>query len=110
MAVGGGRGGIVALHIQYLGFELKPRGRVYSYRVLNTKSEAREFTMTITNQAFADSNLLYQDAASLCYQKLQKELSGETDGQPLPSHYTISEQELDDYRDKYRPAKKQRSW
>jgi len=100
----------VALHIQYLGFELKARGRVYSYRVLNTKSEAREFTMTISNQAFLESNVPYQDAASLCYQKLQKELSSETAGQPLPSHYTISEQDLDDYRDKHRPAKKQRSW
>lgn len=98
------------MHIQYLGFELKPRGRVYSYRVLDAKSEAREFTMTITNQAFADSHLLYQDAASLGYQKLQKELSSETAGQPLPSHYTISEQELDEYCGKYRPAKKQRSW
>ncbi len=63
----------MALHIQYLGFELKPRGRVYSYRVVDTKSEAREFTLTISNQAFVESNVPYQDAASLCYQKLQKE-------------------------------------
>jgi hypothetical protein len=100
----------VALHIQYLGFELKPRGRVYSYRVVDTKSEAREFTLSISNQAFVDSNVPYQDAASLCYQKLQKELSAETSEQPLPNHYTISGQDLDDYRDKHRPAKKQRSW
>ncbi|HEV2494459.1 MAG TPA: hypothetical protein VG204_15460 [Terriglobia bacterium] len=100
----------MALHIQYLGFELKPRGRVYSYRVLNTKSEAREFTLTISNQAFLDSNVPYQDAASLCYQKLQRELVTETAERPLPNHYTISAQDLDDYRHKYRPAKKQRSW
>jgi hypothetical protein len=100
----------VALHIQYLGFELKPRGRVYSYRVVDAKSEAREFTLSISNQAFVDSNVPYQDAASLCYQKLQKELSAETSEQPLPNHYTISGRDLDDYRDKHRPAKKQRSW
>ena len=103
-------GGAVASHIQYLGFELRPRGRVYSYRVLNTKSESREFTLTISNQAFVDCNVPYQDAAALCYQKLQKELSAETAEQPLPSHYTISDQDLDEYRDKYRPPKKQRSW
>ncbi len=100
----------MALHIQYLGFELKPRGRVYSYRVLNTKAEARDFTLTISNQAFVDCHVPYQDAASLCYQKLQKELSSETVDQPMPSHYTISDQDLDEYRDKYRPAKKPRSW
>ncbi len=95
--------------IQYLGFELKPRGRDYSYRVVDSMSESREFTLTISNQAFAEKRVPYQDAAAVCYQKLQRELLAETDEQPLRRHFTISDQELDDYREKYRPAKK-RSW
>ncbi len=95
--------------IQYLGFELKPRGRDYSYRVVDSISEFREFTLTISNQAFAEKRVPYQDAAAVCYQKLQRELLAETDEQPLRRHFTISDQELDDYREKYRPAKK-RSW
>jgi len=92
--------------IQYIGFQLKPRGRDYSYRVVDPKSGTREFTLTISNQAFHEGLVPYQDAASLCYQKLQRALAGETPETPLQRHFTISNQELDEYREKYRPAKK----
>ena len=92
--------------IQYLGFQLKPRGRDYSYRVVGPKSETREFTLTISNQAFADRQVPYQDAADLCYQKLRKELAAENAESPLPRHHTISKQELDEYRARYRPVRR----
>ncbi len=95
--------------IQYIGFQLKPRGRDYSYRVVDPKTETREFTLTISNQAFFEKHVPYQDAASLCYQKLQRELLTETAEQPLRRHFTISDQELDDYREKYRPTKKRKN-
>ena len=95
--------------IQYVGFELKPRGREYSYRVVNPKSEIREFTFTISNKVFTERHVPYQDAASICYQKLQKELLAETPERPLQHHLSISEEELDDYHEKHRPARK-RSW
>jgi hypothetical protein len=97
------------VQIQYLGFETRPRGRDYLYRVIDAKSEKREFTFTISNQAFAENRLPYQDAADLCYQKLQKALGLESSEQPLPGHSTLSNQELDEYREKHRPAKR-RSW
>ncbi len=92
--------------IQYVGFELKPRGRDYSYRVVSAKSEARKFTLTISNQAFTEGQVCYQDAAAICYQKLQRELLAEKPEQPLRRHFTVSDQELDDYRQKYRPLKR----
>lgn len=92
--------------IQYIGFELKPRGRDYSYRVVDPKTENREFTLTISNQAFVERRVPYQDAAAVCYQKLQRELATESPEQPLRRHFTISDQELEEYRAKYRPAKK----
>ena len=97
------------MQIQYLGFENRPRGRDYNYRVLIPKSENREFTFTISTQAFAERRVPFQDAADICYQKLQKELGLETAEQPLPRHSTISNQELDEYREKYRPPKR-RTW
>ncbi len=90
--------------IQYIGFQLKPRGREYSYRVVDPKVETREFTLSISNQAFLERHFPYQDAAGLCYQKLQRELAAETPEEPLRKHFTISDQELDAYREKYRPA------
>ncbi len=92
--------------IQYLGFQLKPRGRDYNYRVVAAKSEPREFTLTISNQAFADRHVPYQDAADLCYQKLRKDLAAETAESPIPRHHTVSIQELDEYRARHRPARK----
>jgi hypothetical protein len=94
------------VQIQYLGFELKPRGRDYRYLVVDPKSENREITFTITNQAFLDCGIRYQDAAELCYQKLRTALNVEANAQPLPRRSTISEQELHEYRDKNRPAKR----
>ena len=92
--------------IQYVGFQLKARGREYSYRVVDMKNEAREFTLTISNQAFVDQHVPYQDAAAICYQKLQRELAGEDAEEPLKRHFTISDEELEVYRQKYRPSKR----
>ena len=97
------------MQIQYMGFQLKPRGREYCYRVLDTRAETREFTLTILNQAFAGNRVPYQDAADLCYQKLQRALGAETAEQPLPRHATISDQEIEEYERKHRPVKR-RSW
>jgi hypothetical protein len=98
-----------AVQIQYLGFQTKSRGRDYTYLVIDPKSENRQFTFTISNQAFAEGRVPYQDAADLCYKKLQKDLGLETAGQPLPRHFTLSDVDLEDYRAKHRPARR-RTW
>ena len=60
--------------IQYAGFQVQPYGREYSYYVLNPPAASRHFLLTISHQAFAERQILYQDAADLCYQKLQRDL------------------------------------
>jgi len=99
----------LVIQIQYLGFQLKAHGRDYAYRVINKQAEGREFVFTISNRAFAEKHLPFQDAAALCYQKLQKALDIETAEHPLPRRSTLSDQELDAYREAHRPARK-RSW
>ena len=91
--------------IQYAGFQVQPYGREYSYYVLNPPAASRHFLLTISHQAFAERQILYQDAADLCYQKLQRDLVAETGEQPLPPHCVVSDQELDAYRDTHRPTK-----
>ena len=98
-----------APQIQYLGFQPKARGRDYSYRVLDPDTTTRDFIFTISYRCFLEQNIPYQDAAAICYQKLQRALSAESTGQPLAKHHTVSKQELDEYRERHRPAKK-RSW
>jgi len=53
--------------------------------------------------------LPFQEAAGLCYQKLQKALDVETADHPVPRRSTLSDQDFDLYRESRRPARK-RSW
>lgn len=87
------------LYIQYTGFQVQPHGRDYAYYVLDPPAASRRFTYTIAHQVFAEKRILYQDAAALCYQHLQRALLTENQEQPLRPHCFISDQELDDFRD-----------
>jgi hypothetical protein len=97
------------MSIQYTGFQVQPHGRDYSYYVLNPPAGSRHFTYTIPDQAFAQRRILYQDAADLCYQTLQRALLAETGERPLWPYCTVSDQELDAYRATHRPTRKT-SW
>jgi hypothetical protein len=66
LMVGERSGQEARVQIQYLGFQPKPRGRDYLYLVIDAKAGKREFTFTISNQAFAERRVPYQDAADLC--------------------------------------------
>ncbi len=99
----------VSIQIQYLGFQLKANGRDYSYRVVDPKEGDREFILSISNRAFSEHHFPYQDAAALCYRKLQKELDAESPEQPLPHRSTLSGQELDEYLESRRPTRR-RTW
>lgn len=85
---------------------MKAHGRDYTYRVINPKEGDREFTLSISNRAFAEHHVPYQDAAGICYQRLQKALTRETPEEPLPRHYALSDQELDEYVERHRPVRR----
>ena len=97
------------LSILYAGFQVQLHGGDYSYYVLDPPAASRHFTYTISHQAFAEWHILYQDAAGICYQHLQRALLAETGEQPLQSHCSVSDQELDAYRDTHRSTK-HHSW
>jgi len=88
--------------VQYVGFEAKTLVREYSFLVREASSDAREFTLTIVNEAFDSRRVRYQDAPDICSLKLHRELAVNAN-HPLKTHYRISETELDDYRDSHAP-------
>jgi hypothetical protein len=94
------------MQIQYLGFRTRAHARDYLYLVVDTKSENREFTFSISNQALVEKRIRYQDAPGICYQKLQRALELETAEQPLPKYSTVSDEDLDYYRAKHGPYKR----
>jgi hypothetical protein len=94
------------LQIQFVGFQTKAWGRDYAYLVHAANSEPREFVFSIPAQAFSKGRVRYQEAASVCYQKLQRSLDEETVEHPVPRHATVSDKELDEYREMHSPPKR----
>lgn len=86
----------VALLVQYVGFEAKSLVREYTFQVRHSADEPREFTLTITNEAFNAHRIRFQDAPDLCSLKLQRELAAVQF--PLKNHFRITDAELEDYR------------
>lgn len=86
-----------AISVQYVGFESKVKLREYTFRVKEGADEAREFTLTILNEAFIARRARYQDAPDICSHRLQRELDASTN-HPDKNHWAISDVELEEYR------------
>src|SRR5215472_9294446 len=97
------------LRIEYVGFESKAQSRDYRYVVTDREQQPREFTFRVSLRALSDRRVSYQDVASLCYEKLRQSLAVETAEHPLPLDACLSEQDLDDYRDKHGPPRRRPS-
>ncbi len=93
--------------IQYLGYQSIRDTRTYSFHVIDSQKNRREFTVEIRNQVLLDNHFKCQDAPDLCFAKLKSELAGETEDQPLPSQLTVSDAEVHKYiQDHYPPKRK----
>ena len=86
-----------AINVQYVGFEAKPKLREYTFRVKDGDEEAREFRLTISDEAFLSHRARYQDAPDICAVRLQRELDASTN-RPAKSQWAISDVELEAYR------------
>jgi len=83
---------------EYVGFTVNDTSRVYALRVRKPDGECHEFQIAIRNLAFLSNRVRYQDAAEICFLKLERELGACGDSMPA-SHMQISDAELDAYRE-----------
>lgn len=83
--------------VQFLGYQVKPLEREYTFAVREVSTEPREFTLTIPNAAFNERLLRIQDAPDVCSRKLHRELQANAN-HPPETHYAITNAELEDYR------------
>jgi hypothetical protein len=88
--------------VRFVGFESKRLGREYTFTVRESSTEAREFTLTIANEAFNDHRVRYQDAPDICSLKLRHELATRANC-PTGTHFDITDQDLEDYRSDHAP-------
>src|SRR5213082_2411253 len=82
--------------VQYRGFEVKMLVREYTFNVREAGSE-REFTLSIENEAFVSHLVSYQDAPSICSQRLNAELLAHAN-HPPDSQFAITSAELETFR------------
>ena len=93
------------MRIQYLGYVLKSNAHAYSFRVVDSLTKERKFTVSVPNQSLTDTHFRWQNIPDLCFCKLKPGLSLETLACPLPLQMTVSESELRKYIEEHSPAK-----
>lgn len=91
--------------VQFLGYEVKPLAREYTFSVREVSTDPREFTLTIPTEAFNEHLLRIQDAPDVCSRKLRRELATYAN-HPPDTHYAITNAELADYRTARTPRPK----
>jgi hypothetical protein len=89
------------LYIQYVECEPQAQVRRYSFHVMQSGA-ARDFTLTIANEAFVSHRARYQDGPDICTLRLRRELS-DCANPPVGTHFQVSEIELDQYRESHLP-------
>lgn len=90
--------------VEFSGFEAGTHARVYNFTVREPSSEPRDFALTISNSAFTDRLIRYQDGPDICSRKLRHELAAHRNNPP-ESRLDITVADLEDYRSTHTPSK-----
>ncbi len=91
-----------SIMVQYVRFEAKALVREYTFNVRQTGLEPREYTVTISNEAFGAHRARFQDAPDICSRRLILELSL-NGNHPLRNHFTVTDADLADYKTNHSP-------
>jgi hypothetical protein len=89
-------------HVEYLDFQSGKNSRDYRLVVRHADGRYYEFTMAVEHAAFLAGRVRYQDAAEICFWKLQRALAAwdlAPDSGPPPSRQTVTEADLLEYKD-----------
>jgi hypothetical protein len=83
--------------MEYMGFTSTAQGREYAFHVRFSPQETRDYTVTISGEAFRSRRVSYQDGPNMCSSKLKRELSANLD-LPTGTSFLIDVQEIDDQK------------
>jgi len=89
-------------HLEYLGFRCSETTRDYRLLVRNSGGEYREFTLAVEQKAFLSGRVRYQDAAEICFWKLQRALLAfdlAPESGPPAARQIVTEADLLEYRE-----------
>ena len=95
--------------LQYLGFETKGALREYTFSLRGLGGESSNYFVTILNEAFSAHRARYQDAPQICSIRLHREFASQAD-LPASSTFSVTDQELAEYKDAHTPKAKRAPW
>jgi len=90
---------MTTLRSEYVGFTVDKTSRVYAMRVRAPDGIVHDVQIAIANQAFLSNRVRYQDAAEICFLKLERELGDGGEGSIPTSRLEVTDAELDEYRE-----------
>jgi len=91
------------MYIQYVGFNVAASSRIYSFHVVTTSEQAREFKVEIHSEAFRAARLKLQDGPAICFARLKQELQKETPEWPAGNNLSIEEHDIREYWERNHP-------
>jgi hypothetical protein len=95
------------MYIQYVGFDIAASSRIYTFHVIDTPHEPRDFTVNVQFDAFRQNYLKLQDGPGICFARLAKELGGETLESRTEARLSIGERDIQEYLERHYPRKPQ---
>ncbi len=98
----------VVLQLRYLGVIPRPGHREYGFSIEDKNKGTRQVVLSIDDGLFRARNLMFQEAPDLCYQKVLMDLRNESPGVPIRSRMSVSESDVEQYRDAH-PIRKSRN-
>ena len=86
----------VSITMEYIGFKSSTGGREYRFHVRFSPQDSRDYTVTISSEAFRSRRVSYQDGPNICSSRLRRELTANLD-LPTGTSFLIDEKEMDDH-------------
>lgn len=81
----------------YMGFTSTTQGRQYAFHVRFSSEDSRDYTVTISSEAFSSRRVSYQDGPNVCSSRLKRELTANP-GVPSGTSFLIDQHELDEHK------------
>ena|SRR5579872_6366707 len=86
-----------AVFMEYMGFKSNTEGREYAFHVRFSPQDSRDYTVTITSEAFSSHRVSYQDGPNISSSRLKRELTVNPDI-PSGASFLVDVKEIDDHK------------
>ena len=94
------------MNVQYVGFSVTPTARIYSFHVIDSPQESREFVVRLKAAVFRSTPLKYQQGPEICLLRLKRELAAETEAARGQQRLEILETDIHEYLQRHPPRKR----